>query len=75
MKLQIYQNERRKSLKILSQSHGVAQIANTELGKSSKILLKSLYGRTLTKRRRQIRSFIRFPLNLKSLKYKANTSV
>ena len=74
-KLQIYQNERWKSLKFLSQSHGVAQIANTELGKSSKILLKSWYGRTLKKRRRQIRSFIRFPLNLKSLKYKANTSV
>ena len=32
-KLQIYQNERWKSLKFLSQSHGVAQIANTELGK------------------------------------------
>ena len=30
MKLQIYQNERWKSLKFLSQSHGVAQIANTE---------------------------------------------
>ena len=33
MKLQIDQNERWKSLKFLSQSHGVAKIANTELGK------------------------------------------
>ena len=31
MKLQIYHNERWKSLKFLSQSHGVPQIANTEL--------------------------------------------